>query len=493
MIEDNATKIMEALKSDMNRSYFETYASDIASVKDHIQFILKHLDDWAEDEPIDAGFILGTLGKARIRKEPLGVALIIGTWNFPFLLVFAPMLAAIAAGCCVMLKPSEITSSSERLVVEMVSTYMDPLAVQVVTGGVKETKFMLGHKFDHIFYTGSNKVAPFITAAAAPHLTPTVLELGGQGPAIVTSTADVDMAAKRVAYSKALNAGQVCLSTNHVFADPLIYDDFVQRLAFWNDEFLSQGDGEIASCVNEQNFDRLDRLLGSTDGTISYGGRRDRITRSFTPTVVTNVSLTDSLLSEEIFGPILPVIKADYVSAYKQVGKMPHALGLYIFSSSQNEISEILANTNSGGVTINDVFVHSILPNAPFGGVGASGNGSYHGVYGFNTFTHRRSVVEPPLWLERLIKFRYPPYKMENIKYVDVKNSAGFKRGETIEDQKAKTGKWFTTESLGWWVKFMVVIMAMAFADEKSGGRIGLVGLLGSTLSKLRELVLKAS
>lgn len=489
MIVDNEAKMVEAMKTDLNRTAFESYTMDIGAIKKDILETLKHVEEWAADERIDAGFIMGTLGKARIRKEPLGVAFIIGAWNFPFLLCISPLLAAIAAGCCVMMKPSEVAAASQNLLVDMIRQYLDPQAVQVVTGGAKETTFMLKHRFDHIFYTGSVKVAGFITAAAARHLTPTVLELGGQGPAIITKSANIDLAAKRVAYVKFLNAGQICLSVNHVFADPSIHDSFVQRLAFWNDHFLSKGADQMVR-VNDRNFNRLDQILASTNGTISYGGERDLATRKFTPTVVTDVEISDSLLSEELFGPVCPVIKADYVTAYKQISKMPHPLGLYIFSSSQTEIDEILCNTNSGGVTINDCMIHAGVPNAPFGGVGSSGMGAYHGVYGFKAFTHMRTVVAMPTWLEGMMKFRYPPFSTENVKKVVVKNSLGFKRGETIEDQTVGGGSWLIRgQSMGFLVKVALLAMAMGFADERSGHRLGVAGLLDFFAAKALGLV----
>lgn len=489
MMDDNEAKIAEAMKADLNRSEFESYAMDITVTKTNILETLKHLEEWAADEKIDAGFIFGTLGKARLRKEPLGVAFIIGAWNFPFVLTIQPMLAAIAAGCCVMVKPSEVAAASQKLMVDMFREYLDPEAIQLATGGVKETTFMLKYKFDHIFYTGSGKVASFITAAAARHLTPTVLELGGQAPAIITKTANVDLAAKRVAYAKYMNAGQMCLSVNHVFADPAIYDSFIKRLSFWNDQFLAGGVDRMAHPINDQNFDRLDKILSASDGTITYGGGRNRATRNFSPTVVTDVKISDSLLSEELFGPICPVLKSDYVSAYKQIGEMPHPLGLYIFSSSKAEINEILQNTNSGGVTVNDCMMHASVPNAPFGGVGPSGTGSYHGSYGFKAFTHMRTVVEIPTWLEAMLKFRYPPFSDDNIKKIKVKNSLGFKRGETIQDQKVGQGWLGSRKTLRWWFKVGVLLMAAGFADEKSGGRIGVARLLDTVISRARALI----
>lgn len=486
MVVDNEIKIIEALKTDLNRTEFESLSMEIKLIKSDILDMLEHVDEWAADERIDAGFIMGTLGRARIRKEPLGVAFIIGAWNFPFTLVLSPLLAAIAAGCCVMVKPSEVAAASQNALVDMIRQYLDPHAVQVVTGGAKETTFMLTHQFNHIFYTGSNKVAGFISAAAARHLTPTVLELGGQCPAIITQSANVDLAAKRVALAKFLNGGQICLSVNHVFADPSIHDLFVQRLAFWNEHFLSKEADQMAHCVNDQNFIRLDKSLASTKGTIAYGGDRDPATRKFTSTVVTDVKISDSLLSEELFGPICPVIKADYVTAYKQISKMPHPLGLYIFSSSQAEIDEILRNTNSGGVTVNDCMLHAGVPNAPFGGVGPSGMGANHGVHGFKAFTHMRTVVALPTWLDGLMKTRYPPFSTENVNKVTVKNSQRFKRGETMEDQTVGNGSWLVRgKSVEFLVKVVMVAMAIGFADERSGRRLGVAGLLDFFAAKV--------
>jgi aldehyde dehydrogenase (NAD+) len=234
---------------------------------------------------------IGTLGKARIRKEPLGVALIIAAWNYPFLLLLQPMLGAIAAGCCVMLKPSELAEASQALLVTLVPKYLDQSAIRLVTGGPAETGKILENRFDHIFFTGSGKVAKYITAAAAKFLTPTVLELGGQGPAIVTSSANVDLAAKRIAYGKFLNAGQICLSINHVFVDPSVYDTFVDRLGFWFDKYLRNAEEGYCRIINDRNFNRLNDMLGKTNGKITFGGKTEPKTRFFEPTVVRDVKI----------------------------------------------------------------------------------------------------------------------------------------------------------------------------------------------------------
>lgn len=301
MIEENEDSIVQALNSDLNRHAYESYSADLLGLKQDILDHIKNLEEWTKDEIPDAGFVFGTLGKARIRKEPLGVALIIGAWNFPFLLILQPVIAAISAGCCCLLKPSELSVASQKLLLELIPRYLDPEAIGIVTGGPKETGAILERKFNHIFFTGSNKVARFITAAAAKHLTPTVLELGGQGPAIVTKSANVDLSAKRIAAGKFLNAGQICLSINHVFADPAIYDQFISRLAYWNDHFLGGSRDQICRVVNVRNFDRLIGMLEKSNGVISYGGQHERDDRYIHPTVVSDVELSGKYSKVSIF------------------------------------------------------------------------------------------------------------------------------------------------------------------------------------------------
>jgi aldehyde dehydrogenase (NAD+) len=291
MIEENEAEILAALKADLNRHDFESHASDIFGMKSDILEHIEHLEEWAADDIPKAGFIFGTLGKARVRKEPLGVALVIGAWNFPFLLLLQPLFAAITAGCCVMLKPSEISVASQDLLHKLIPKYLDGSAIRLVTGGPAETSYILEHKFNHIFFTGSGKVARFVTAAAAKHLTPCVLELGGQGPAIVTATADIDLAAKRIAYGKFLNAGQICLSINHVFVDPAIHDEFLARLGYWFTTYLGSSSDQYCKIVNERNFDRLSLMLAKTRGNVQYGGMQDKGRSFFSPTVVSDVNL----------------------------------------------------------------------------------------------------------------------------------------------------------------------------------------------------------
>ena len=296
MVADNENAIVKALHADLNRHEFESYYADIAGVKTEILESLAHVEDWAADEIPDAGFLFGTLGSARIRKEPLGVALIIGTWNFPFYVTLNPLIAAISAGCCAMVKPAETSVACQDLMAALITKYLDQEAILALTGGPTEATLILERRFDLIFYTGSSKIAKIIAAAAAKHVTPTVLELGGQAPCIVTPSADIDSAAKRITFSKYLNGGQICLAANHVFVDPSVHDKFVERAVYWLGEYLKDGGKDDAvRIVNERNYDRLVGLLKQTSGTIAYGGETDREDKFIQQTVVTNVNMRGEL------------------------------------------------------------------------------------------------------------------------------------------------------------------------------------------------------
>ncbi|KAE8371593.1 Aldehyde/histidinol dehydrogenase [Aspergillus bertholletiae] len=437
MVEDNKERIHEALHKDLNKHRQETLPFEVAGCQEGLLNTLKHLDEWTRDEKPARSHPLNFLGGATVRKEPKGVALIIGAWNFPFTLLLNPMFDAIAAGCAVILKPSDVATASQDLLMEIIPKYMDPDAIRCISAGAKEMGYILEHRFDHIFYTGSATVAKFITAAAAKHLTPVTLELGGQGPAIVCPSANIDLAAKRIAATKFMNAGQICLNVNHVFVHPSVRREFVDRLIHYFDLFLG-GDREqlpeyYSHIINERNFDRLERLLQGTSGKVVYSGQRNREDLSFGPTIVADVALGDSLLSEELFGPILPIIEADLDTAISVINSMEHPLAIYGFSQVQKDKDQILTKTLSGGVTFNDCMLHVAAKGAPFGGVGQSGMGKYHGQYGFLEFTHLRTHIDPPSWLEKVMAARYPPYSSDKVRKLHRPSKAPFDRqGNTV-------------------------------------------------------------
>ena len=306
LVDENQDALLAALRADLGRHDFESHATDLSALRRDLLNTLANLPRWAADERVPAGgggtpgWLLATTGHAHVRREPLGVALIIGAWNFPVLLVLQPLVAALAAGNCVVLKPSELAPACQQLLQELVPRYMDAAAVRVVTGGARETAELLTLRFAHIFFTGSTAVARHIAAAAAKHLTPTVLELGGQAPAVVSACADVSLAAKRVAYAKFMNAGQICLSVNHVLVDPAVHDEFVRLLAEWFDRFLPARSQAIVRIVNERHWDRVASLLDRTAGTVVYGGHRDRAQRFIQPCIVTGVQL-DGIYPSTLF------------------------------------------------------------------------------------------------------------------------------------------------------------------------------------------------
>ncbi|TPX14057.1 uncharacterized protein E0L32_000451 [Thyridium curvatum] len=429
MFDDNERAIAQALALDMGRPELEARV-EVAQVKAEILLHLDHLEEWAADEPVrEAGFLLGTLGGARVRREPRGVALLIGAWNMPFKVTLAPLVAAVSAGCCAVVKPSELAVASQNIMADLAARYLDPEAVRVVTGGAAETGGILELPFDHVFYTGSGRVGRLVAAAAARHLTPTVMELGGTNPAVVTASADVDLAAKRIAFAKRALAGQICTTVNHIFADPAVHDELVERLAYWTRELCKDDEGrlqEVSQTVSERHYERVTRLLESTKGTVHRAHEPDSKRNLIAPTTVSDIGPDDPIMSEELFAPVCAVLKATCQEAVAKIN-----------SKDRAEINYILDNTSSGGVTINDTFFHGLVEGAPFGGVGGSGHGYYHGKHGVREFTYQRAVVEIPLWLEPLLSSRYSLAADKNPMSQLVKLPRGrrFRRGETLQDQ----------------------------------------------------------
>lgn len=453
MLDENEDRIVEAMQADLHSHPVEA-GLVLSMSKTGLLHTLKNIEQWTATRPIaSGGLVLGWLGKARIRKEPLGTTLIIGAWNSPLITTLVPLIAAIAAGCCVVVKPAEIASRHQALIVDLFAKYLDARAIRVITGGADETTYLLSKKWNHIYFTGSNKIARIVAVAAAKNLTPTVLELGGQGPCIVTKSADLDLAARRLAFVKFYNSGQVCISANHVFAEPEIAQELLDKVAYWHAQLLKRnaaGEGgadHLTRIINARNYDRLAGLLEKTRGKVLYGGlsKSDRSSLMIHPTVVNlgqlhrtdgSSALQDPLMTEEIFGPILPVMTATVDEALQTINSMPHPLALYVFSRDRTVVDRILDKTLSGGVTVNNFFMHVMLPDAPFGGVGDSGWGAAQGQLGVDAFCHQRPVVEPPGWIDSLMQYSYPPYDMRNVSKFFVKNSLGFKKGETMDHQR---------------------------------------------------------
>ncbi|KUL83430.1 hypothetical protein ZTR_10965 [Talaromyces verruculosus] len=417
LLDENEEALVKAMADDLHRNAFESLSYDVSDVKNTILTMLKNVDTWSQGAPPpEADLFFRYVGKAWIRKEPRGIVLVVGAWNYPLSTLLSVAAAAIAAGNCVVLKPSEVASHTEVLLSELASKYLDPLAIALIRADAAAMSKILEYKFNFIFYTGSTRVGRIIAEAAARNITPAALELGGQAPAIVTKSANIEVTAKRLVAAKLTNLGQICTCVNHVFVDPEVHDQLVTRLIYWAEQF-TKDDG-----------------LCRTKGKKVFEGRHLRGEKLIYPTIVTDVELEDPLLSEELFGPVLPVVKRTVPEALDILRGSPYPLGLYIFSNDSSEIDTILNSTNSGGVTVNDIGVHPDVPSAPFGGVGDSGYGAYHGKWGFDTFSHNRPVVRVPGWVDYFLQWRYPPFDIKNRSETDAPRPK-FKKGETLEDQ----------------------------------------------------------
>ncbi len=405
-------RLIDALVADVGKPRIEAYSTEIAFTINEIDHTMKHLDTWTKPTKVKVPLTLWP-GSAMLRPEPLGTVCIIAPWNYPVQLLFAPLVAALAAGNTAVLKPSEVTPTVSALIEELVPRYFDASTVAVVTGAVDETTALLEQRYDHIFYTGNGKVGRIVMRAAAEHLTPVTLELGGKSPAIVAADANIEVAAKRIAWAKFLNAGQTCVAPDYVLVDERVEDELVSALAaavttFYGDDPRQSND--YARIVNERHHDRLMKLLeaGGYDATV-IGGTGDRASRYIAPTVLAGVKPDAAVMDDEIFGPILPVLGVgDVDEAIRFVNDRDKPLALYAFSSDDDTLEHVVSSTSAGGVTLNHAMLHLAVPDLPFGGVGESGMGSYHGKSGFDTFSHLKAVLDKPTRPDPALM--YPPY-----------------------------------------------------------------------------------
>ena len=408
-IRKNEDAIMEALARDLKKPPFESYAGEIGILYTEIRHVLRHLRSWSRKREVKTP-IIHFYSTSAVRYEPYGVVLIIGPWNYPFQLVIAPLIAAIAAGNCAVIKPSELAPATSRLVAKIIRETFDDNYIAVIEGGVGETGSLLKEKFDYIFFTGGTAVGKIIMRAAAEQLTPLTLELGGKSPAIVDEDAHLPTAARRLCWGKFFNAGQTCLAPDYLLVHKTIKSAFIAELKKTIVEFYGdypRASKDYARIVNEKHFDRIMALLEGTK--VIHGGESERKNRFIAPTLVDGATLKDPIMREEIFGPLLPIMSFGKIDdAIAIVNRLPRPLALYYFSKSAKKQEKVLAETSSGGGCINDTVSHVGSQELPFGGIGDSGMGRYHGKSGFETFSHQRGI----LTRENLIdmKLRYPPY-----------------------------------------------------------------------------------
>ena len=400
--------LVEALWTDLHKSYEEAYLTELSIVYGEIRNHLRHLRQWAKPERKSSPLAIMP-ASSRIVKEPLGNALIIAPWNYPVQLLLNPLVGAISAGCTAMLKPSPYVPHVSAVLTEMIKSTFPAEYIAIVEGNREVNQMLLAERWDLIFFTGSPSLGKMVMAAAAQHLTPVVLELGGKSPCIIDKSADLKVAAKRVAWGKALNAGQTCIAPDYLMIHEEVKDKFLKLLVKEWKHLLTKDPQKAKHFVRIVNDKALERLIGYLkDGNIYHGGKYNREERYLSPTILTDVSVDAPVMQEEIFGPIFPVLTFKEINeVITFVTEREKPLALYYFGTNGDYV---LRHTSSGGACVNDVIMHIVNHKVPFGGVGNSGMGSYHGKESFMAFSHRRSVISTPTWVD--MPFRYMPYKL---------------------------------------------------------------------------------
>lgn len=409
LVTENTEAITQALKADLNKSEFETYATEISSINE-ISYAIKNVKKWSKPKKADVPLDFFAYS-AKIYPEPLGVVLIISPWNYPFGLIISPLVGAIAAGNCAIIKPSELAPHTSSLVAELISKYFPSEYIAVAEGGVETSQELLAQKFDHIFFTGGTAIGKIVMEAAAKQLTPVTLELGGKSPCIVDTDINLEHTARRITWGKFINSGQTCIAPDYLLVNQNIKQDLIAALQKTLKEFYGDNPAQspdYGRIISHKHFERLTKFINN--GKIIVGGETNAEEKYIAPTILDNVALTDPVMQEEIFGPILPVIEyTDIKDAIALINSQPKPLALYLFTQNQTLQQRILQETSSGGVCINDTIMHVGISSLPFGGVGDSGIGSYHGKAGFDTFSHYKSVLKNSFWID--LNWRYAPYK----------------------------------------------------------------------------------
>ena len=417
VLQENKVMMYEAIDKDFGKSAFDTYTTEFSFILKDIQYYLKNLNELARPQKTTTN-LSNQIGTSKIYAEPLGCCLVIGAWNYPYQLSLSPVVAAIAAGNTCVLKPSEMAENTMFAMEKIINENFPKEYLHVATGGVPETTEILKEKFDKIFFTGSTKVGQIVYEAAAKNLTPVTLELGGKSPVIVTKEANLDVAAKRIVWGKFLNAGQTCVAPDYIYTEESIEDEFLQLLKKYITEFEYEADSpQYTRIINERNFERLEKLIDS-DKLVS-GGKTSYENLYIQPTILQNVTWDDAVMKEEIFGPILPILTfTKFEEVLKTIASKEKPLSAYLFSDDEAEQELFLSEISFGGGCINDVVMHLSNDYLPFGGVGNSGFGSYHGKFGFLDFSHQKAILKRATWGEPDLK--YPPYTAAKMKWLKI-------------------------------------------------------------------------
>ncbi|MBN9646061.1 aldehyde dehydrogenase [Terrisporobacter glycolicus] len=407
-------EIIDALNKDLGKHIFEAYSNEVGFVYGSIDFVIKNLKSWTKVKKVknDAAQLPG---KSYIYKSHYGAVLIIGPYNYPFQLTIEPLIGAIAGGNTVIIKPSEYATATETIIEKIIKETFDEEYIAVVTGDYKVNSDLLDLEFDYIFFTGSVNVGKIVMEKASKHLTPITLELGGKSPVIVDNTADLKVSAKRILWGKLTNAGQTCVAPDYLLAHEHIYEELIEELKntiveFYGNDIINNK--EFGRIINEKHMNRLNNILENDKDKIVVGGDVDFEQRYISPTIIRDVTLEDSVMKDEIFGPILPVIKYKDLEDIKYyISKHKNPLALYVFSENDDFSEDIIRRFTFGGGCVNDTISHVASAHLPFGGVGTSGMGNYHGRASFDTFTHTKSIVKKSTKID--IKLVFPPYKQK--------------------------------------------------------------------------------
>lgn len=411
-------KIREALEKDLNKCELEAWNAEVSYITGEIDHTLKKLNQWTQPRRVPTPMVAQP-GKSYIQPEPLGTVLIIGAWNYPYQLVMAPFIAALSAGNCAVLKPSELAAHTSALIAELVPQYLDKDAFAVVEGGVEETTELLKQNFDHILYTGGEAVGKIIMRAAAEHLTPVTLELGGKSPCVVDSKTNLKVTVSRIAWCKWMNAGQTCVAPDYVLVEKGFVDEFLAALKDKIKDFYGEDNArssnDYARIINERHWQRLVGYLENQN--VVYGGESDLESKFIAPTIVMNPSWDSPIMTEEIFGPILPIIVIDDIrESVEIINSRPKPLSMYVFTKDLGLENKLLNETSAGNVCVNDGMMFMANQDLPFGGVGNSGMGRYCGQSGFDTFSHLKAVMKRSFLMD--IDIRYPPYSDKKLKWL---------------------------------------------------------------------------
>lgn len=416
-ISGHEAEIHDALKKDLGKSGFESYMCETGMVLEEISYMLKHTPKFAREQRVRTP-LAQFHSRSYKKPSPYGVTLIMSPWNYPFMLTLSPLVDALAAGNTAVVKPSAYSPHTSDVLRLILSECFEPQYVAVVTGGRAENTCLLHEHFDYIFFTGSQNVGKEVMRNAAEYLTPVTLELGGKSPCIVDQTADIKLAAKRIVFGKYLNCGQTCVAPDYVYCHRSVKDKLIKevqkqiRRQYGKQPLHNPDYGKI---INEKHFDRLLGLID--EKKVVHGGGFDRSTLRIEPTVMDNVSFSDAVMQEEIFGPVMPILTFDSLDeAIRRINFMPHPLALYLFTSDKKAVRKVTARCGFGGGCINDTIIHLATSEMGFGGFGESGMGAYHGKTGFDTFTHYKSIVDKKTWID--LPMRYQPYRKRNEKMV---------------------------------------------------------------------------